>query len=72
VLVLLCFLLTAAVKFQDQSDRVMVNIKDELGTVNPLLYGQNYGPWMDTSPEFLSVIPAGTDHFTALSGWRMG
>jgi hypothetical protein len=54
-LVLLCFLLTAAVKFQDQNDRVMVNIKDELGTVNPLLYGQNYGPWMDTSSEFVSV-----------------
>lgn len=51
---LLCLLLTAAVKFQDQNDRVVVDMREELGPVNPLLYGQNYGPWMDTSPEFLS------------------
>jgi hypothetical protein len=52
-LMLLCLLLTAAVRFEDQNDRVVVNIKEEFGPVNPLLYGQNFGPWMDTSPKFV-------------------
>jgi hypothetical protein len=35
--------------------RIVVNANDELRPVNPLLFGQNYGPWMETSPEFIEA-----------------
>jgi hypothetical protein len=45
----------AADTMEVHSYRVVVNVNEELGPVNSLLFGQNYGPWMETSPEFIEA-----------------
>jgi len=34
--------------------RIVVRADETLGSVNPLLFGQNYGPWMDTTDAYIT------------------
>jgi hypothetical protein len=51
-------LTTAADPMETHGFQVVVNVNEELAPVNPLLFGQNYGPWMETSPEFIEAYRA--------------
>jgi hypothetical protein len=55
LVLLLLLAMVASVQAEGHQYRIVVDANEELGTVSPLLYGQNYGPWMETSPEYIDA-----------------
>jgi len=41
-----------------QSDRITIRAERVLAPVSPLLFGQNYGPWVNTTPAYVDAYSA--------------
>ena len=49
ILSCLALLIIGATTNQSDTDQITIHADRVLAPVNPLLFGQNYGPWMNTS-----------------------
>jgi hypothetical protein len=47
-------MLVGPTRRQPTSDQIIIYANQVLAPVSPLLFGQNYGPWMHTSPEYVA------------------